>query len=195
MMKETDRLISSRPEASRREPYLHPQPEGLVAVKDYLFARVDGQACLLLRWVLDTDLPVERVTFALRELDPAGEELETVTVTYEGEDIPRAPRGTCFAPDRGISVHERCTDLRVILLEVASEGYLYRRRGERMVLDYVPEEPWVFRDTDGEEEGLSDTVPLRLTSKRRGHPRFLCPLALGAFLLTLLVILLPLLAR
>ena len=195
MMNDSHTRLYPRPEASRREPYLHPQPEGLVSVKDYLFARVDGQACLLLRWVLDTDLPVERVTFAVRELDPAGEVLDTVTVTYEGEDIPRAPRGTCFAPEWGISVHERCTDLRVILLEVASEGYLYRRHGARMVLDYVPEEPWVFFDTDGEEEGLSDTLSVSLTSGRRGHPRFLWPLALGAFLLILLVILLPAFSR
>ena len=195
MMKDTDMPNTPRPEASRREPYLHPQPDGLVSVKDYLFARVDGQACLLLRWVLETDLPVDRVTFAVRELDPAGELLDTVTVTYEGEDIPRAPRGTCFAPERGIEVHERCTDLRVILLEVSSEGYLYTFRGRRTVTDYLPEEPWAYGETDGEAEGLSDTVPLRLSSALQSHPRFLWPVALVAFLATLLVILLPALSR
>ena len=195
MMNTTDTCRYPRPEASRREPYLYPQPEGLVAVKDYLFARVDGQACLLLRWTLETDLPVDRVTFAVRQLDPAGDVLDTVTVTYEGDDLPRAPRGTCFAPGWGISVHERCTDLRVILLETVSEGYVYRRRGERMVPDYIPEEPWVYGETDGEKEGLSELSPLRLCSKRRSAPRFPWPIALGAFLLTLLVILLPVIFR
>lgn len=195
MMKETEILAYPPTEASRRELYLYPQPDSLVAVKDYLFARVDGQACLLLRWTLETDLPVDRVTFAVRELDPAGELLDTVTVTYEGKDIPQGSRGTCFAPDRGIAVHERCTDLRVILLEVSSAGYVYRRQGERMVMDYVPEEPWVYRETDGEAEGLSDDAPLHLTSKRQGGPRLLWPIALAAFLLTLLVILLPALSR
>lgn len=166
--------------------YRHPQPGGLVAVKEYLFADTGEGHCLLLCWVLEGDLPVERFTFTVEELDAVGDTVGQVTVTCEGEDIPPVRQGDCFTPTRGIPVHERCSDIRVRLLEVVSEGYVYRIKGKRVTVDYAPGAPWVYEEDGGAEDGLSDTVSLKLGSKLRGNRvKYLWPLALLTFLLIL----------
>ena len=172
-------------------PYPHPQPEGLVAVREYRIADGGGTPCLLLKWALEADLPVDRFLFAVEELDAVGDLLETLTVTCEGTDIPPVHPGECFVPPRGILLREACTDIRVRLLEVESAGYLYRVRDGRVTVDYRGEEPWTYEDEGGASEGLSSRVSLRVRSKLSRRARFLWPVALLTFLLILLAILAP----
>lgn len=198
MSKQTE--TASRPLriSSAGEAYRYPQPAGLVAVKDYLFAHTEEGHCLLLRWVMEADFPVESFTFTVEQLDAVGDPVGQATVTCAGEDIPSVKRGECFTPERGIAVHERCSAIRVHLSEVISEGYVYRVKGMRVEMDYRPDTPWRYEANGGAEDGLSDTVSLSLSSKLRGkrsRVRFLWPLALLSFLLILLIILAPALPR
>lgn len=184
--------------SSAGEAYRYPQPAGLVAVKDYLFAHTEEGHCLLLRWVMEADFPVESFTFTVEQLDAVGDPVGQATVTCAGEDIPSVKRGECFTPERGIAVHERCSAVRIHLSEVVSEGYVYRVKGTQVEMDYRPDTPWRYEANGGAEDGLSDTVSLSLHSKLRdrgSRVRFLWPLALLSFLLILLIILAPALPR
>lgn len=196
--------MSSRTDQSRLEellrsmkgvPYTRPQPEGLVAVREYCIADGGGTPCLLLKWALEADFPVDRFLFAVEELDAAGDLLETLTVTCEGTDIPPVTRGECFVPPRGILLRDACADIRVRLLEVESAGYLYLIREGRVTVDYLADEPWIYEEEGGASEGLSPRVSLRVRSKLRRRVRFLWPAALLTFLLILWGILAPGLSR
>lgn len=178
-------------DASAREPYLLPQPEGLVSLRDFLFTTAEGQRCVLLRWNLDAEFPVEAFTVKIEELDPVGEVLETVTVVYRGEDIPDIRRGESFTPERGVAVHGRCTDIRICLTELRSEGYVYTVSKGRIVQDFCPEEKWLYREQGGSEDGLSDEISLRVISKAGLRPRHLWPAALLSLLLLILFIIYP----
>ena len=177
------------------EPYVHPQLGGLVTVREYRMADVDGSPCLLLKWALEADFSVDRFRFSVDELDVAGELLETLTVTCEGKDIPPLSTGECFVPPCAIRLKEACADVRIRLLEVESAGYLYKIRNGRVTLDYEAEEPWVYGADDGVSDGLNTHTSLRVRSKMKRRVRFLWPAALLTFLLLLLAILAPSLPR
>ena len=177
------------------EPYVHPQPGGLVTVREYRMTDVDGSPCLLLKWALEADFSVDRFRFSVEELDVAGELLETLTVTCEGSDIPPLSTGECFVPPCAIRLKEACADVRIRLLEVESAGYLYKIRNGRVTLDYEAEEPWVYGADDGVSDGMNTHTSLRVRSKMKRRVRFLWPAALLTFLLLLLAILAPSLPR
>ena len=177
------------------EPYIHPQPDAPVAVREYRMADVDGSPCLLLKWALEADFSVDRFRFSVDELDVAGELLETLTVTCEGKDIPPLSTGECFVPPCAIRLKEACADVRIRLLEVESAGYLYKIRNGRVTLDYEAEEPWVYGADDGVSDGLNTHTSLRVRSKMKRRVRFLWPAALLTFLLLLFAILAPSLPR
>lgn len=181
----TDRL------AAVRIPYTRPCPEGLMAVRDFLFTEAEGGRCLLLRWVKEADFEVDSFTFELEQLDAAGGCLGVIAVTYQGMDIPPIAPGETFVPERGIAVHRSCTDIRVRLTELISGSYMYRVKGNRVEIDYRISEPWVYGMWDGREDGLSDTVSLRVVSGRRRRVRLLWPAAVLSVLLLILVILAP----
>ena len=177
-------------------PYSHPQPGGLVAVREFLFAEAEGERVVLLRWAMEADFSVDRFTFNLEQLDGAGASLGRVTVTYGGNDIPCAERGALFTPPSGISVDKGCVDIRVRLLEVVSGQYVYRPCGGGAEVTFEPPLPWHYDEAGGRQEGLSDEVCLKVESKRRRRMRpgftFLGVLAaLLSLVLLLWVILAP----
>lgn len=166
-----------------RELYALPQPAGLVAVREYLLTEVDGCRVLILRWIKEAEFAIDSMTFEVTMLDAVGGELGRVTVTHLASDIPPAETGHILTPDRGISVDGGCMDIRVRLTEVRSGSYIYRPEGAGVTVDYTAEEPWRYDAHAGEHEGLTDSHPLRVRSKRSGKVRFLWPVALLTVLL------------
>lgn len=177
------------------ESYIHPQPNAPVAVREYRIAEGDGVPCLLLKWALEDDVPVDGFRFAVEELDTAGDLLETLTVTCEGTEIPSVTLGECFIAPRAIRIREACADVRIRLLEVESAGYVYRIRNGRVTTDYAEEEAWSYVAEDGASDGLNAHTSLRVRSKLKRRVRFLWPAALLTFLLLLYAILSPSLRR
>ena len=171
-------------------PYNHPQPRGLVAVREFLFTEAEGERIVLLRWAMEADFPVDRMTFRLEQLDGAGTVLGRVTVTYGGGDIPRTERGGLFTPSDGIAVDRGCTDIRVKLLEAVSGQYVYRPGGDGVAEEFLPPLPWRYDSEGGRRDGLSDEVCLKVESKRRR--RMASGLKLLGFLAALLSLILML---
>lgn len=171
--------------------YASPQPAGLCAVREYLLTDREGVRVLLLRWVKETEYPIDEMTFDVTMLDALGEELGTMTVTRRGSDIPAAETGHVFTPERGIVVDGGCTDVRVRLTEVRSGCYIYRVENGAVTTDYEAPEPWRYDPRGGEREGLTDTACLRVRSKRAGKVRFLWPAALLTVILLVYALLRP----
>ena len=92
--------------ARAKKPYTLPQPEGLLRVQDYLFTEVGGCRCVLLRWVMEADFPVDAFTFELSELDAADECIGTETLTYYQRDFHNVGTGDVFVPLDGVAVEE-----------------------------------------------------------------------------------------
>lgn len=178
-------------DVSVKETYAHPQPEGLMAVQDFLFTNRAGGRYVLLRWVMEAEFPVDRFTIELKQMDPVNECLDTVTVTYQGLDIPPLKQGDLFVPAQGIAVQDKCTDIRVRLIEVVSGDFVYRVKGSRVEVDFCAPEPWVYDPRGGREDRLSDTVSLRVGSKLGGKVRFGWPIAILSALLLILLMVLP----
>ncbi|MBQ3508386.1 MAG: hypothetical protein IJA91_07555 [Clostridia bacterium] len=191
MMKSMDYEWTS--DTPYRKDYLYPQPEGLVSVRDILYTNRDGCRYVLLRWGMDADFQVDRFTFELTQLDFAEECLETVTVTYQGVDIPTVRQRECFVVPRGIALQEKCADIRVRLIELVSGKYIYRVKGMRVEVDYLVPMPWKYDERGGKDVKLSDKIPLRVYSKRRGRVGFRWPVVGLSVVLLILIMLLPVL--
>ena len=166
MMKQVD-LYTDDSARSVKERYVHPQPEGLVSVQDFLLTSTDDGRCALIRWSMDAEFPVDRFTFLFKELDAGGEVLKEETVTYEGLDIPPAACGELFVTERAIAVSERCADIMVQLIELHSGNYVYRVKGTRAEVDYRVEDAWLYDKKAGRKEKLNKKISLRVFSKCR----------------------------
>ena len=172
-------------------PYTLPQPAGLLAVREYLLTDVEGERLLILRWVRETEVPVDAMTYEIVMLDAVGAELGRRTATHLAADIPPAEIGAVFTLKRGIPVDEGCRNIRIRITEVRSGSYVYRTSGSTVVTDYIPEEPWSYDPNAGNREKLTDRIPLRVRSKRMGRVHHLWPVALLIALLLAAVITLP----
>ena len=152
---------------SVKERYTHPQAEGLVSVQDFLLTTAESGRCVLIRWSMDAEFPVDRFTFLFKELDAAGETLSEATVTYEGLDIPPAECGELFVPEQAIAVSDRCADIHVQLVELVSGNYVYRVKGTRAEVDYRVEDAWLYDKKAGRKEKLKKKITMRVFSKCR----------------------------
>ena len=190
MMKQFD-LYTDDSARSVKERYVHPQPEGLVSVQDFLLTGTDDGRCVLIRWSMDAEFPVDRFTFLFKELDAGGAVLREETVTYEGLDIPPAACGELFVTERAIAVSERCADIMVQLIELNSGNYVYRVRGTRAEVDYRVEDAWQYDKKAGHKEKLNKKISLRVFSKCRVKIKSRWLVTVLAVLLLAFVILFP----
>ena len=173
---------------SSKEAYLLPQPQGVLRVQDYLFAEIEGTRCVLLRWVMEAEEPVDSFTFVLTELDASDNPLHTRTVTCGRADVAMVTKGSAFVPTDAIPVQEHCTAVKVQLTEVLSGNYAYCITGTRVEVVYRPPETWVYDKRPGKEDRLSDKRPLRVIRKRAVRPRFLWPAAILTAILMILML-------
>ncbi len=174
--------------------YAYPQPAGLCAVREYLLTDMEESRVLLLRWVKEGDFSIDSLTFEVTMLDAVGGELGRLTVTQKDTDIPPAEVGHVFTPERGIPVDGGCMDVRIRVLEVRSNSYIYRVENGTVTTDYEAEEPWRYDPQAGQDEGLTEANGMRVRSKRAGKVRHLWPVALLIVILLGYIILHPYLA-
>ena len=177
--------------ARAKEPYTLPQPEGLLRVQDYLFTEVGGCRCVLLRWVMEADFPVDAFTFELSELDAADECIGTETLTYYQRDFHNVGTGDVFVPLDGVAVEEGCASVAVRLVEVVSGQYVYRVKGTRVEVGYRAPEYWSYDKNPGRGDRLSEEQPLRVKAKRRTRVGFILPAAVLALAVMLVAMVFP----
>lgn len=176
-------------------PYTQFQPAGLVAVREYRFVAVGGTRCLLLRWAKEADFAVDGFSFALEELDASGACIRCTEIVYGASDVPAVTQGETFVPAQGIPVSEPCVEVRVRLIALTSGSYRYRVQGERVSVEYDTPEPWIYDETGGRSDGLSDHVNLRVLSGRHRRARLLWPAGLLFVVAVLTALLYPLISE
>lgn len=175
-----------------KEPYLLPQPEGLVRVLDLLFAETsEGGRCVLLRWILESEFPVDSITFELCQLDAADNCVASDLHTYGREELANLRKGDVFVPSVGYPLDDRCAMVEVKVQEAVSDRYVYRVKGTRVEAGYRAPEYWSYDKKPGREDDLSDKTPLRVTSKGRGRVQLLLPVVILSIVVMLLTILSP----
>lgn len=177
-MKETP-----RGESSLGMAYTYPQPKGPLSLTEYLLTQGETQTYLLLKWQMDTPHPVDSFCYVLEQVDGGGRVL--AVSEHECRRIPPVAVGETFTPDEGVTVLDRCADVRVTITEVRSEGYVYRLADNTYEVDFESDTPWVYDKKGKKPDGLTPKKSLRVRSKRLVHGRFLW---LGGLLTTLTLV-------
>ena len=118
-------------------PYAHSQINKFVNVKQYIFVRKEGQKCLLLKFMNDTDFHINAIGFKLVQLNSEGKTICTQRVVYDGISVMP---GTAYTPTSRIVVNEKCVDFKVVFDYVDSGYYRYiPKRGKVVVYYKEPE--------------------------------------------------------
>ena len=172
-----------RGENSLGMAYTYPQPKGPLSLTEYLLTRGETQTYLLLKWQMGTPHPVDSFRYVLEQVDGGGRVL--AVSEHECRRIPLVAVGETFTPDEGLTVLDRCTDVRVTITEVRSEGYVYRLSGNTYEVDFGADTPWVYDKSRKKPDRLTPKKSLRVRSKRLVHGRFLW---LGGILTTLILV-------
>ena len=115
--------------------YTHTSIDGYIALKQYIFTKKDGKRCLLFRFVNDSVHTVNAFEFVLTQLSGDGRVLGRSRIKYTSLSIPG---GGVYVPERGIAVHNSCTDFRIRLVSFVQGVYKYTVKGGRAVAHYDP---------------------------------------------------------
>lgn len=115
--------------------YTHPQADGYVALKQYIFTRREGKRCLLLRFANEYSRTVHGFEVVVTQLSSDGRVIGRSRVPYQ--NISVSP-GNTYAPDSGIVVADNCSDFRISLVYFVSGDYKYVIRHGRAVAHYDP---------------------------------------------------------
>lgn len=113
--------------------YNHPQPHGLIAVKQYVFATQNGKRTLLLRFANESPLSLDGFEFVVTELDRRGEVLDRHKISHTGISVEA---GGTYCPPSGIIVRGECTDFLIKVISVHSGMYRYTQRRGQIVAHY-----------------------------------------------------------
>lgn len=115
--------------------YKHPQIEGFVSVKQFMFVYRNGVKHLLLRCSNDTETVLKTVHFVLTELDRDGAVLNVRHLSYK--DI-KAEAGEMFASPTGIPLSDECVDFKIKFVRAFSGKHTYKVAGKKAYVYYTP---------------------------------------------------------
>lgn len=173
-MTQDNRIIS-------KGTYKYPQISKFIAVKDYIFSRMNDKKCLFLRFTNYADYLVTSMRFTIIQMNSSGEDLGHINI--ECSRINILPDQN-FAYDKAIVVDEYCSDIKVVFSEVRSDDYYYKAHEGRVIAYYdVPRERII--------SGKSAKKPIKhmFSAKKRrfGRPRLSVLCAAVAVILTIVL--------
>ena len=114
--------------------YQYSQVSDFISVKNYIYLRQNGQKCLMLRFVNDTNFTVDSMKFSVIQLDSSGTVLGQIDIAY---DEMKLKSGAMYSADKAIVVDEYCSDFKVVIVQVNSGKYVYHVRDGRPVVSYT----------------------------------------------------------
>ncbi len=187
-MKKTYTATSIVRRETKHLPYDYPQPEGLIAVREYLLTVAENERLCLLRWIKEVDCELDSMQFELIQFDANGTELARDLYKLDKSDIPSVEAGALFSLTRALPIDARCASVRVRLQQVTSGAFTYRVQNNLVTVSYTVGEAW---ERDKKEEKRSKKKKkTALTNERTVAPirikkiRFL---RLAAFLTVILM--------
>ena len=116
--------------------YKHPQIEGFVSVKQFMFVYRDGVKHLLLRCSNDTETVLRSVRFVLTEFNRDGEILNVRHLSYKDINVEA---GETFASPQGIPLSEECVDFKISFVRAISDKHTYKVTGKKAYVYYAPQ--------------------------------------------------------
>lgn len=105
--------------------YDHYQLGGYFTVKQYIMTVQEEKLCLLLRFENQMNSRVDAVEFVVKQLNSEGKMLGNIRIHYS--DL-RVEAGQLYCPDKGIVLHDDCTDFIIQMKYVISERTKYSFR-------------------------------------------------------------------
>ena len=143
--------------------YDHYQLGGYFTVKQYIMTVREEKLCLLLRFENQMNTRVEAAEFVVKQLDSEGKLLGNIRIHYS--DL-RVEPGQLYCPDKGIVLHDDCTDFVIQMKYVISERTKYSFRNGVATAHY---------DIRGYEKKKSGTShKSRVTIRRKFDGRLKC---------------------
>ena len=115
--------------------YTHPQADGYIALKQYIFIRRDGKRCLLLRFANEFSRTVHGFEVIVTQLSSDGRVIGRSRVPYQNISVAS---GNTYSPDSGVVVRENCADFRISLVYFVSGDYKYVIKRGHAVAHYDP---------------------------------------------------------
>ena len=115
--------------------YTHPQADGYIALKQYIFMRKDNKRCLLFRFANEFSQTVHGFEIVVTQLSADGRVIGRSRVPYHNISVGT---GNTYSPDSGVVVHDNCTDFRVTLVYFVSGCYKYVVKHGHAVAHYDP---------------------------------------------------------
>lgn len=117
--------------------YKHPQTEGFISVKQFMFVQRDGVKHLIVRYMNEMDANVEDMKLLLTEMNADGAVIAERRLEHRGL---KADAGATFAPNEGIPISSECVDFKIKILEATSGFYTYRYKGNKTCVYYTPKQ-------------------------------------------------------
>ena len=115
--------------------YNHPQFEGGITLKQYIFAKQNHKSCLLFRFRNESPDNITSFEFLLTELGTDGRVISRRKIVESKLNI--IP-GEMFSPQESFVVSDGCADFRIKLLSYVSGAYKYSIRHGRAVPQFDP---------------------------------------------------------
>ncbi len=134
---------TAKPESSEHHFYELMQPDAPILLQDYILTdNASGKYCLL-RWIKNFEYSITSIKLELTELDDSAMTCSVRCITFTEADLTQVNLGETFVPKSGIAVDPKCVSIRVKLIELQSDAYIYRLENEKIVIDYqiTPPQP------------------------------------------------------
>lgn len=113
--------------------YNHPQPQGMLTLKQYIFSTNAGKRTLLLRFANESPLELDGFEFVIVELNRRGDVITRHRLFHS--DLRIAAGGT-YCPTSGVVVSDECADFRIKVISIRSGIYRYTSRRGQLVAHY-----------------------------------------------------------
>ncbi len=126
--------------------YKYRQPAHPLELKEYLISNFSDRRCCLLRWKKMIDKPIKSIELDFSTLDAEGELIDTRRILITEKDIPNALGRRDFATEKAIPVSDACADVRIRLIEVLADNYVYTVSGKQVDTHYEIPQRWVYDD-------------------------------------------------
>ena len=115
--------------------YNHPQFEGGMTLKQYIFAKQNRKNYIMFRFRNESPREIKSFEFLLTELGTDGKVISRRRIAQTKLKV--AP-GDMFTPQCGFAVSDGCADFRIKLLSYVSGAYKYSIRHGRAVPYFDP---------------------------------------------------------
>jgi len=151
--------------------YKYSQIGNFISVKNYIFIRHNNKKCLLLRFLNETEYPINSFEYTVVQMDASGKILAKTKMSHRSISLDP---GKTYTLSHAIVVDEYCSDFKILFSEVYSENYKYHVRDGEVIAHYIKKEPPLLN----KYEKISDVTGFSVKPKRFGKPRLAVFLAI-----------------